>query len=101
MTDRDSKARQSWLDDEGGVAIDDCARKLESYLDAVADGVVSGDEVAVQEQRVTDLMREIEPLLDDELHAKVTALLCELTALDIMQFLHSVQQARPKVEFRG
>lgn len=96
-----SADRQSWLDDEGGVAIDAQARKLESYLEALADGVVSADEVEAQEARVVALMKEIEPRLDDDLHAKVTELLCELTAFDIMNFLHSVQEARPKTKFRG
>ncbi len=91
MTDNDSPDRLSWLDDEGGVAIDEYAQKLESYLQAMADGVVSDDELEAQEKRVVALMREIEPQLDDALHAKVTALLCELTAFDIMQLLHTVQ----------
>lgn len=93
--------RMSWLDDKGGVAIDDCARKLESFIAAMADGIVSADEVAGQEKRVVELMREIEPQLDDALHAKVTQLLCELTAFDIMQLLHSVQESRATATFRG
>lgn len=101
MTDSKSSDRTNWLDDEGGLAIDDYARKLESYLEAMADGVVSDDELNAQETRVVELMREIEPQLDDELHAKVTTLLCELTAYDIMQLLHTVQASRPKTTFRG
>ena len=101
MTDNDSPDRLSWLDDEGGVAIDEYAQKLESYLQTMADGVVSDDELAAQEKRVVALMREIEPQLDDALHARVTALLCELTAFDIMQLLHTVQASRPKTTFRG
>ena len=93
--------RMSWLDDKGGVAIDDCARKLESFIAAMADGIVSADEVADQEERVVELMREIEPQLDDALHAKVTQLLCELTAFDIMRLLHSVQESRATATFRG
>jgi hypothetical protein len=46
-------------------------------------------------------MKEVEPLLDDNQHEKVTRLLCELTAFDIMQMLHTMQQARPKTKFRG
>lgn len=91
----------SWLDDEGGVAIDDYARKLESYVQAMADGVVTADEVADQEQRVAALMKEIEPRLEPEVHDKVTELLCELVAFDILQLLHMVQEARPKTQFRG
>lgn len=100
MADSDSQ-RLSWLDDEGGVAIDDYAQKLESYVQAMADGIVSADEVEGQERRVVDLMREIEPQLDDALHAKVTELLCELVAFDILQLLHTVQESRPKTRFRG
>jgi len=94
-------ARTSWLDDAGGVAIDDAARKLETFIAAMADGIVSADEVAAQEKRVADLMREVEPKLDDALHAKVTELLCELTAFDIMQLLHSLQESRATATFRG
>jgi hypothetical protein len=50
---------------------------------------------------VTALMREIEPKLDDALHAKVTKLLCELAAYDVMQMIHGVAVGRPKTEFRG
>ena len=100
MADSESQ-RMSWLDDEGGVAIDDYAQKLESYVQAMADGIVSADEVEGQERRVVELMREIEPQLDDALHAKVTELLCELVAFDILQLLHTVQESRPKTRFRG
>ena len=93
--------RTSWLDEEGGVAIDDMAKRLTSFMEAMEDGVVTEDELAAQEGRVADLMKAIEPGLDDETHAKVTELLCELTAFDIMQMLHSVQEARPKTTFRG
>ena len=93
--------RGSWLDDDGGVAIDDMARRLETFIAAMADGIISDEEVAEQETRLADIMREVEPMLDDAQHAKVTALLCELTAFDIMQMLHMAQTARTKTTFRG
>lgn len=93
--------RTSWLDAEGGVAIDEYARRLESFMEAMADGIVSKDELEAQEKRVADLMLKIEPRLDDDLHAEVTSLLCELTAFDIMQLLHSAQEARSQVKFKG
>jgi hypothetical protein len=46
-------------------------------------------------------MKEIEPQLEPELRDKVTQLLCELTAYDVMQCLNSLQSARPKIQFRG
>ena len=96
-----SKERVSWLDEKGGVAIDEYAQKLEGYVEALADGRVSADEVAAQEQRVVDLMKEVEPMLDDETHAKVSELLLQLTAFDIMQTLHTIHEARPVSRFRG
>ncbi len=92
--------RTSWLDDEGGVAIDDMAKKLEAFVQAMADGIVSSAEVEEQEARVVALMKDVEPALDDETHAKVTQLLCELTALDIMQVLHTAQEARGTTTWR-
>ena len=94
--------RASWLDDSSQTpVIDQQARKLTSFIDALADGRVDDAELAAQEKRVVALMKEIEPKLDDALHAKVTELLCELTAYDLMQTLHGMQQARPQTKFRG
>ncbi len=97
----DSAARKSWLDDEGGIAIDAYARKLESFVEAMADGVVSADEITAQEKRLADLMREIEPQLDDAMHERITKLLCEITVYDIMQLMHTMQEARTKARFEG
>ena len=94
--------RQSWLDEKTQVPqIDQYAQKLTSFATAMADGRIDDGELREQEQRLTRLMRDIEPLLDDALHAKVTHLLCELTAYDVMQVLHSLGTARPQTTFRG
>lgn len=94
--------RINWFDDKSQTPlIDQYARKLTTFLDVLADGKVDGGEIKAQETRVLNLMKEIEPKLDDALHAKVTALLCELTAYDLMQTLHQMQQARPRTVFRG
>ncbi len=95
-------ARQSWLDTTSGTPmIDQYARQLTTFLDAMADGRVDDSELKAQEGRVAALMREIEPKLDDALHAKVTQLLCELAAYDLMQVMHSVTAGRPKTKFKG
>ncbi len=95
-------ARQSWLDEKSGApVIDQYARQLKTFMDTMADGRVDESEMKAQEARVTALMKEIEPKLDDALHAKVTQLLCELTAYDIMQMLYAVNSARPKTRFQG
>jgi hypothetical protein len=97
-----SKTRTKWLDDKSGApAIEKYARQLTTFIDALADGEVQDSEVKEQEARLTKLMKDVEPRLDDALHAKVTQLLCELTAYDLMQVLNSVQRARPRARFRG
>jgi hypothetical protein len=94
--------RQKWFDETlHEPLIDSYARQLDSFIQTMADGVVDDGEIKAQEERLIKLMKEVEPLLDDQVHAKVTQLLCELTAYDIMQMLHSLQEARPKTKFRG
>ncbi len=95
-------ARQSWLDDAAQTTlIDDYARDLSTFVDAMADGVIDAGEVVSQEKRVVELMKEIEPQLDDALHEQLTKLLCELSAYNVMQVLHSLYEARPRTTFRG
>ena len=95
-------SRTNWFDENSQTSqIEQYARQLASFVDAMADGQVDESEVKAQEVRLTTLMKEVEPLLDDKLHAKVTQLLCELTAFDLMQLLHEMQKARSKTIFRG
>jgi hypothetical protein len=95
-------ARKSWLDDEGQTTvIDDYAQKLTTFMNAMADGKIDGGGVTAHEKRLVDLMKKVEPKLDDKLHAEVTELLCELSAFNVMQLLHDLGQQRPKTKFRG
>jgi hypothetical protein len=92
----------SWFDgDSGTVVIAEQAKRLDSFLAAVADGKVTDDELKGQEARLVKLMKEIEPKLDSDLHHQVTKLLCELTAFDLMQVFNLMQSSRPKTVFRG
>jgi hypothetical protein len=94
--------RVNWFDDKSQTPlIEQHARKLTTFLEAMSDGRIDDHEIKAQETRVLNLMKEIEPKLDDALHAKVTELLCEMTAHDLMQMLYRMQQARPKTVFRG
>ncbi|MSQ47192.1 MAG: hypothetical protein EXR78_02200 [Deltaproteobacteria bacterium] len=97
-----SQTHLSWLDAEARTPIIDLyAQQLDSFIATIADGKVDEHEVESQEARLVQLMREIEPQLDDVMHEKVTRLLCELTAYDIMQVLHTMQQAQPHGAFQG
>lgn len=91
-----------WFDDSSEMPlIAEYARKLDSFLDAVSDQVVETRELDAQEKRVVALMKEVEPLLSPEAHEKVTRLLCEVTAYDLMHALHMAGHARPRTVFRG
>jgi hypothetical protein len=97
-----SAKRISWFDEKSEAPlIDTYARQLDSYVQTMADGKVEEKEIRDQEARLVALMKEVEPKLDDQMHEKVTRLLCELTAYDLMQMLHLIQQARPRTAFRG
>ena len=92
--------RTSWFDEKAGhETIQERANKLESFTSALADGEVSKNEVAGQEQRLTAAMRALEPTLNDDQHAKVTAVLVELTAYNVMRVLHELQAERARLAF--
>jgi hypothetical protein len=92
----------TWFDEKSNSPmIADQAKRLESFLQAIAGGVVYDAELKSQEERLVKLMKEIEPQLEPKLHGRVTELLCELTAYDMMQVLNTMQQSRPKTIFRG
>ena len=101
-TPKISPNRMSWLDAQARTPIIDLyAQQLDSFISTIADGKVDEHEVQSQEARLVQLMQEIEPQLDDAMHEKITRLLCELTAYDIMQVLHTMQQAQPHETFQG
>ena len=93
-------ARTSWFDDTAKhPVIQEKVEKLESFTSALADGVVSSQVVAGQEQRLTAAMKAVESELSDDVHAKVTTLLVELTAYNVMRLLHELQAERARVAF--
>ena len=91
-------ARTSWFDEKAGhEAIQDRVRHLDSFTNALADGVITSKELDVQEKRLVDAMKQAEPLLNDDQHAKVTTVLVELTAYNIMRLLHELQAERTRM----
>jgi hypothetical protein len=102
MAKQKTTERLTWFDEKTHAPlIEQYARQLDSFIETMADGKVEPSELKAQEKRLITLMKEIEPQLDDALHAKVTQLLCELTAYDLMQTLAAMQASRPKAIFRG
>ena len=70
-------ARADWFDDKKDVpVIDEQMNKLE------------------EQSSVVKAMKAVEADLDDSQHAKVTRLLMELSAYNVMRLLHELQQKR-------
>jgi hypothetical protein len=92
--------RTSWFDEKAGhEAIQARASKLESFTSALADGVVSKQELTGQEERLVAAMKKLEPALNDAQHADVTNVLVELTAYNVMRLLHELQAERARMAF--
>lgn len=87
--------RISWFDEKTDLpVIDEQVQKLESFTEAMADSVIEKRELEAQQERVVAVMREVEAELDDRQHEKVTRLLVELSAYNIMRLLHELQSQR-------
>jgi hypothetical protein len=46
-------------------------------------------------------MKQLEPELSDELHGKVTTVLVEITAYNVMRLLHELHAERARMAFSG
>jgi hypothetical protein len=84
-------ARTSWFDDADLPIIDEQVQKLESFTQAMADGVIEKKELERQQDSLVAVMKEVENLLNDDQHAKVTRLLVEMSAYNVMRLLHELQ----------
>ena len=93
-------ARASWFDEDAQhPAIQEQVNKLDSFTSALADGMVSRQELFDQEQRLVAAMQTVEGELSDEVHAKVTTLLVELSAYNVMRLLHELQTEHARAAF--
>ena len=93
-------ARTSWFDEKAAAPIvQEQVNKLQSFTTAMADGVVDKGELEAQERRLAEAMKRLEPDLSDELHAKVTGGLVEMTAYNIMRLLHELHAERARIAF--
>jgi hypothetical protein len=96
------RGRVAWFAADGHKPlISEHVQRLTPFLKAMEDGRIDQAEVDAQEKRLIAAMKDIEPRLNGEMHGKVTRLLCEMAAYDLMQALHAVQANRPQTVFRG
>jgi hypothetical protein len=91
--------RTSWFDTEGTPSFQRYYQHLESWRQAHADGRVDAAEVEAQARRVAGLLRELEPTLSDEQHAKLTDIFGEMAVLQAMQGSMVKEQQRQSGQF--
>ena len=88
-------ARIDWFDDKTNVpVIDEQVQKLTNFVDAMADGVIDQTELEKQQSSVIQAMKSVQGDLNDTQHERVTRLLVELSAYNIMRLLHELQHTR-------
>ena len=93
-------ARTSWLDDKAEhPLIQERVQQLDTFTSALADGVVTAQELSSQEQRLIAAMKNVESDLPDAVHIKMTTVLVEMTAYNVMRLLHELQAGRARVAF--
>jgi hypothetical protein len=87
--------RISWFDEHTHLpVIDEKVHHLSSFVDAMADGVIDDNELQKQQSSLIDAMKAVESELNDQQHEKITRLMVELSAYNIMRLLHELQQER-------
>ena len=95
-------ARTSWFDEKAEhLVVHEQVSKLESYTSALADGVITKQELAKQEARLVAALKTLEPQLNDAQHDQVTRVLVEMSAYNVMRLLHELQAERAKIAFAG
>lgn len=88
-------ARIDWFDEKKDTpVIDEQVEKLAHFVDAMADGVIEKAELEKQQSSVVQAMKAVQSDLNDAQHEKVTRLLVELSAYNVMRLLHELQQTR-------
>jgi len=81
-------ARENWFDPESNeLMFSKYMDQMESWQQALDDGVVEPEEVQQQAERVGDMLRALEPKLSDELHDELTSVFYELAVLYGMERL--------------
>ncbi len=81
-------ARKPWFsDDPGQLELLTYLQRMHSWQKAVADGEISVAEVQAQAQRVIQLLKTVQPLLNTQQHAQLTRILYEMAVLQALQTL--------------
>jgi predicted transcriptional regulator len=95
-------ARTSWFDEKAEhPVVHEQVTRLESFTSALADGVITKQELGKQEARLVAALKTLEPQLTDAQHDQVTRVLVEMSAYNVMRLLHELQAERARKAFEG
>lgn len=90
--------RKSWFDPETNeMMFSKYLEQMESWQKALADGIVEPEEVRQQAEKVSEMLRALEPKLSDELHEELTQILYEWAVLQAMERLVELTEAERRV----
>jgi hypothetical protein len=82
----EASARMSWFDEGQGLThLSEYFQRMESWQQAIADGVITPEEIREQAQRVIGLLKEVEPLVGEAERRTITETLYEMAVLGAMQ----------------
>jgi hypothetical protein len=82
----DETSRIDWFGGETAeLQLAQYFQRMESWHAAIADGVITPEEIREQGHRVVGLLKEVEPLVTAEQRATLTKVLYEMAVLQAMQ----------------
>ncbi len=84
-----------WFDAQSNMLlIDEYVTSMPSFQKAMADTVVTHEELELQSTRTVELLKQLESMLSPEAQAVATDALCELAVLFALQYQQSLQVSR-------
>ena len=81
--------RDGWFDGKGvDLLRDEFLEDHAGWRRYIADGQITAAEILEQETRIIEMLKEVEPTLNDEQHAALTKVLLEYEVLVNMALVH-------------
>lgn len=81
--------RTSWFDEQSGELEFAVVSRMASWQAALADGVITVEELQTQKETVAQLLRIIDARVDDDTHNLITDMLNEVSVLYAMEVFYA------------
>jgi len=81
--------RDGWFDGRGlDLLRENFLDDHEGWKKYIADSQITAEEILEQENRIINMLRDLEPSIDSDVHEKLTAVLLEYEVLVNMALIH-------------